>query len=525
MNTGDQLASNSHEGSPTERTGLIGGGQPFNTQDPSVRNYRSSETDIPAMASEASVVVNSNTNNPSQRDNRQIRPGPSTAPAESAASSEDEELIYGAKHVIHLFAPVTLCMTVVVATINSVAYYSESGSAHFAYTPFTDERASTSTKLWQSFANAGIVMVGVIVMTILLLVLYKYKFYKIISAWLMISSVMTLFFFSLFYLWHVLRAFNVPMDYITMSIIIWNFGVGGIFCIHWKGPLLVQQGYLIVVSALVALIFIKYFPDWTTWTVLGVMVIWDLIAVLCPKGPLKMLVETAQSRNEQMFPALIYSSAMVWIVTMADDGGKKSQKPKKRTRDGEQKGEVQTDGEDGDDGGFGQHMANGMGGNSVEDSASARSAVRALGDMTQEEPISGAAAEEADGATAAQKNKKRKKRPAGAQGQAESRQRAPVSGADDDQDDERGIKLGLGDFIFYSVLVGKASSNGDWNTTIACFVAIMIGLCCTLLLLAIMRKALPALPISLTFGLVFNFATSALVQPFMDRLNSEQVYI
>ncbi|EHA8591956.1 putative Presenilin-like protein [Cocos nucifera] len=78
----------------------------------------------------------------------------------------------------------------------------------------------------------------------------------------------------------------------------------------------------------------------------------------------------------------------------------------------------------------------------------------------------------------------------------------------------RGIRLGLGDFVFYSVLVGRAAMY-DLMTVYACYLAIISGLGCTLILLSVCRQALPALPISITLGVAFYFLTRLLMEPFV----------
>lgn len=93
------------------------------------------------------------------------------------------------------------------------------------------------------------------------------------------------------------------------------------------------------------------------------------------------------------------------------------------------------------------------------------------------------------------------------------------------------------------MLVGKAAhdSEGDWVIIISCFIAILIvshalqnhntshynpqGLAMTTLLLGILRRALPALPISIFFGLLFYFTTQYLQSPMVQLLVDNQVFI
>jgi len=288
-------------------------------------------------------------------------------------------------------------------------------SAYMAFEESADD--TTGTRLFHSLVNALIFLCAILVTTVVFVILYKYRCLKVIYGWLITSSFVIVAFFGGYFMILLLQAYNLALDWISFSFIVWNFAVVGILAIFWHAPTRINQSYLVLVSAFLAIFFTRL-PEWTTFSILAVVAIYDLFAVLCPRGPLKVLVETAQQRQEPI-PALLYNASV--YMMMADE------------------------------------------------------------------------------------------------------ERAPPPPAQP-SGKRKGVKLGLGDFVFYSVLIGRAALF-DMITVFSCFIAIVTGLFFTLLLLAIFRKALPALPLSIAFGLLFYFLTRIFLLPFVVNLGGHQIFI
>jgi presenilin 1 len=100
------------------------------------------------------------------------------------------DLKYGAHQVIALIIPVSVCMITVIVVIQAVSYYSQSGQT-FAYapldlpltrryTPYNEQNSSSSGATFGGALLNVVIILGIVVgMTIVLLVLYKYRLYKV----------------------------------------------------------------------------------------------------------------------------------------------------------------------------------------------------------------------------------------------------------------------------------------------------------------------------------------------------------
>ncbi|KAF8661929.1 hypothetical protein HU200_056895 [Digitaria exilis] len=456
---------------------------------------------------------------------------PAPAPAAEEPRSDASLLDALGGEVLAVMSPVSICMALVVLLISLLSPPSSGSAAGGSPPPVTAAtlvylESPTDTpaqKFVGALLDAAVFVALVAVVTFVLVALYYYRCTGFLKNYMRFSAFFVIFSMGGAIAAAVLRRLAAPLDAPTAFLLLFNGAAVGVLSVFASAvPILVRQGYMVALAVIVAA-WLSRLPEWTTWIMLVALALYDLVAVLAPRGPLRMLVELASSRDDEL-PALVYesrptvgpatssssyASAMgsVEMQTMADSGRVGGSRYDRVEQDEDASSAV-VEMRD-----LGRGRSNigetNRSGGSVLPVTSTDLPSNQIG-SSQHAVIQIEQSEEAETAplvSAASSNN--------AASDEEQRQSSSSEPMDFEMfESTRGIKLGLGDFVFYSVLVGRAAMY-DLMTVYACYLGIIAGLGCTLILLSICRHALPALPISIMLGVTFYFLTRLLMEPFV----------
>lgn len=323
-----------------------------------------------------------------------------------------------------------------------------------------EEAEISVSNLVNNIIVAAIFLLVLVVLSLVVLFVLYMEWHSWLSYYFYLPSTIMMSILTPVYIKEILNSQDcLSLDLITLLIFIWNFTIIGLISIfnlfNISGPLCLQQFYLIHNSTILAVVILTSLPSWTAWLLLGLLVFWDLFAVLAPFGPLNLIINMAEKVGVIEMPGLVYT----------------------------------TDSRHQDSSEFNERATGTATGSIDEGREPAEQSTDERGEIKSQ------------------------------QEQSPSERRTI---------EDHGVNIGLGDFIFYSLLIGLTAKGrylNDFYTTIATFDAILIGLILTLVILAVTERPLPALPISIGLGLCTSILTMHLVPEFMNKLSSEQIFI
>ena len=309
---------------------------------------------------------------------------------------------------------------------------------------YNSQNQTTKFSIYLAFS----MIFSIIFVTSLLLFLYYYGFLKIIFGWMLVSVSLILSNYVIICFGSIPKNLNLPVDYLSIGIILLNLVVIGNISIFWRAPKIFTQAFMIFISIIIAIVFLSM-PDWTIWVLLVLLIFYDICVVLCPNGLLNLLIQKSEERNDSI-PALVYSTAAYHT----------------------------SDVEDGD---FDSNLFTNSTHPNINDEN------YQIGTNLDSENLSNVNVES--------NIPEKPKRKISSQGGVNN------------------IRLGLGDFCFYGILVTRAARLG-WDLAILVIFAIILGLSLTLIILAFVRRPLPALPLSLSLGILFFIMGAFVFRPY-----------
>lgn len=296
---------------------------------------------------------------------------------------------FAAKNLISLIVPISLCMVVVLLMetfvktrlhepLKECVWYCISHACthviifvySFPITPY-----QTPSNIGHIAANAACVLAAIIVMTFLIVLCVKYDlvcvrmkrpgysttrnlfllyFTVILLIYVVCSGVGDVYadfyngnvcviccytvgsskklrFFS-----DIIRSQDLTLDWISVGVFIYNFGVIGMISLFGNFPDILRQFYTCITCCMIVIQYIDHFHEYTVLALLAVLVFWgmykenllgekltrrvslDVIAVLTPCGPLNMLVKLLKKKGKLKSvipPGLVYSMFVTSILS------------------------------------------------------------------------------------------------------------------------------------------------------------------------------------------------------------------
>lgn len=535
-----------------------------------------------------------------------------------------DELMYSAGSFHAITRPVSL--TMILAALAAVYINNEetmaAEEAQFAesYQVWDLDSGSWSKNLLASVGNAFVMVLVIAAMTFGIVLLYKYRCMKVLIGYMVFSSASLLGVLGDYLGTLAIEIYRIPIDVISYNISIYNFAVVGVIAIFYqKGiPSYITQIYLVFTSVILAW-HLSHFDEWTAWTLLVMLALYDLCAVLTPCGPLRALVNAMQEEGSPEMPGLLYEAHLP--PGTKKPGSRQPSRSQTSHNDTEHRSVVSND-EDSDDEGRGEHddddddnskreqpterIERSISSEQVNNTEQVRQSILDVQDESSSSPLTQGPRATIPLAiakvyqlqvvhtygTSSPRNRQRNwnsnesninnsplltdsseefysrnfsasqlcadvevefprdggriekdcssgKRPKYLvyNGNNELRRilivspKGGVFEVTDDGDDNSSvfdepssIRLGLGDFIFYSVMVAKAAMY-SFTTFAACMLVILSGLGGTLVLLSVYHSALPALPISIFLGVIFYLLTKVVIEPYIEVIMTSPVYV
>merc|ERR1719410_1474052 len=125
-----------------------------------------------------------------------------------------------------------------------------------------------------------------------------------------------------------IEKYRIPISKVTFYFLLYNFAIVGTISIFYQTgiPTYVTQGYLVLTSVMLAYQLAR-FDEWTSWTLLIMLALYDLCAVLTPCGPLKALVGLMQQKGSPEMPGLLYEAELPPQVHRPSSNNRPSSQP------------------------------------------------------------------------------------------------------------------------------------------------------------------------------------------------------